>query len=73
MAIRMTRQINRRYFGAPAGEFLLSTKAVAQTEIPLLVRSIPSSGERIPAVGLGSAYVFDENNEATRGNADAVV
>ena len=74
MAIRMTRRITRRAFAALAGGFLLSsTKAVAQTETPLLTRAIPSSGERIPAVGLGTAYVFDENNEATRSKADAVV
>ena len=73
MAIRITRRITRRDFAAVAGGFLLSTKAVAQTETPLLTRPIPGSGERIPAVGLGTAYVFDENSEATRSKADAVV
>ena len=73
MAIRMTRRITRRDFAAVAGGFLLSTKAVAQTETPLLTRPIPGSGEHIPAVGLGTAYVFDENSEATRSKADAVV
>jgi aryl-alcohol dehydrogenase-like predicted oxidoreductase len=77
MAIRMTRritgQVTRRDFTALASGFLLSTTAVAQTETPLLTRPIPSSGERIPAVGLGTAYVFDENNETTRSKADAVV
>jgi hypothetical protein len=47
MAIQMTRQITRRRVAALAGGFLLSTKAIAQTEIPLLTRPIPSSGERI--------------------------
>jgi aryl-alcohol dehydrogenase-like predicted oxidoreductase len=77
MAIRMTRritrQMTRRDFAALAGGFLLSTKAVAETEAPLLTRPIPGSGERIPAVGLGTAYVFDDKNEATRSKADAVV
>src|SRR5436190_19242778 len=73
MAIRMTRRITRRDFAAVAGGFLLSTKAAAQTETPLLTRPIPGSGERIPPVGLGTAYVFDENSEATRSKADAVV
>ena len=73
MAIRITRRITRRAFAALAGGFLLSTKTVAQTETSLLTRPIPGSGERIPAVGLGTAYVFDENNEATRSKADAVV
>jgi aryl-alcohol dehydrogenase-like predicted oxidoreductase len=77
MAVRMTlqiaRQITRRDFSALAGGLLLSTNATAQAETPLLTRPIPGSGERIPAVGLGTAYVFDENNEATRSKADAVV
>jgi aryl-alcohol dehydrogenase-like predicted oxidoreductase len=77
MAIQMTRQttrkITRRDFAALAGGFLVSTSAVAETETPLLTRAIPGSGERIPAVGLGTAYVFDENNEATRSKAAAVV
>ena len=69
MAIQMTR----RDFAAFAGGFLVSTRAVAQMETPLLTRAIPGSGEQIPAVGLGTAYVFDENNEATRSKADAVL
>ena len=69
MAIQMTR----RDFAAFAGGFLVSTRAVAQTGTPLLTRAIPGSGEQIPAVGLGTAYVFDENNEATRSKANAVV
>ncbi|WGS18563.1 MULTISPECIES: aldo/keto reductase [unclassified Bradyrhizobium] len=65
--------MTRRDFAALAGGFLVSTRAVAQTETPFLTRAIPGSGERIPAVGLGTAYVFDENNETTRSKADAVV
>jgi len=52
---------------------LACPKAMAQTDIPLLTRAIPSSNERIPAVGLGTAYVFDHDEETTRSNADAVV
>jgi aryl-alcohol dehydrogenase-like predicted oxidoreductase len=74
MAIRTTRQITRRNFAGLVGGFLLSSKAVAQTGAPeILTRAIPGSGERIPVVGLGTAYVFDENNEATRRKADAVI
>ena len=73
MNSRMTRQITRRDFAALAGGLLLSTKAAAEAEIPLLSRPIPGSGEQIPAVGLGTAYVFDQNNEATRSKANAVV
>jgi aryl-alcohol dehydrogenase-like predicted oxidoreductase len=77
MAIQMTREtirkITRRDFAALAGGLLVSTSAFAETETQLLTRAIPSSGERIPAVGLGTAYVFDEDNEATRSKADAVI
>ena len=68
----MSHQITRRDFAALAGGLLISTRAVAQNET-LLTRAIPSSGEHIPAVGLGTAYVFNENSEATRSKADAVV
>src|SRR6516165_4228803 len=73
MAIPMTRHMTRRAFGAAAGAFLLSSKVVAQTETAPLSRPIPGSGERIPAVGLGTAYVFDVNNDVTRSKADAVI
>jgi aryl-alcohol dehydrogenase-like predicted oxidoreductase len=73
MPIRITRRITRRDFAALAGGFLVSTKAVAQTDAPVLTRAIPSSGEPIPVVGLGTAYVFDEDNETTRSKADSVV
>ena len=39
----------------------------------LLTRAIPGSGERVPAVGLGTASIFDSADEATRGKADAVI
>ncbi|WGD53392.1 aldo/keto reductase [Bradyrhizobium sp. CB1650] len=65
--------MTRRDLAALAGGLLVSTRAVAQTETQPLTRAIPTSGERIPAVGLGTAYVFDENNEATRSKADAIV
>ena len=78
MAIRIARQLTRREFAALTGGVLvsakaMSTEAMAQTETPLLTRAIPVSGENIPAVGLGTAYVFDEDNETTRSKADAVV
>jgi len=73
MNSRMTGQITRRGLATLAGGLLLSTKAAAQTETPLLTRAIPGSGEQIPAVGLGTAYVFDQNDEATRTKAEAVI
>ena len=41
-----------------------AARAFAQTGAPLLTRAIPSSGERLPAVGLGTAQVF--NTATTR-------
>jgi aryl-alcohol dehydrogenase-like predicted oxidoreductase len=45
----------------------------AQTDAPLITRAIPSSGERLPAVGLGTAQVFDTADDATRRKAAAVL
>jgi aryl-alcohol dehydrogenase-like predicted oxidoreductase len=72
MTIRANRQLSRREFGVLAGAVLCSTRAAAQGEASILDRPLPG-GERIPAVGLGTAYVFDTNNEATRSRADAVI
>ena len=69
----MPIRITRRDFATLAGGFLVSPKAIAQTDTPLVTRAIPSSDERIPAVGLGTAYVFDQDDEMTRSKADAVV
>lgn len=69
----MPIRITRRDFAALAGGILASPKAIAQTDTPLVTRAIPRSDERIPAVGLGTAYVFDQDDETTRRKADAVV
>ena len=69
----MPIRITRRDFAALAGGFLVSPKAIAQTDTPLVTRAIPGSGERIPAVGLGTAYVFDQDDETTRSKAGAVI
>ena len=69
MTIRMTRREFTIASGA-VGAALLAGPVFAQT---LLTRAIPGSGERLPAVGLGTARVFDTNDEATRGKAAAVL
>ena len=50
----------------------MARPAVAQTD-SLLMRAIPGTGELVPAVGLGTARIFDNANEATRAKAAAVV
>ena len=51
------RKMLKMSAGAGAGLLLSELPAFAQQQ-PLLMRSIPSSGEEIPAVGLGSARTF---------------
>ncbi len=66
--------ITRRDFAALAAAVLLGRFAFAQTnEAPLISRAIPSTGERVPAVGLGTASVFDSDNEQTRHAAAQIV
>jgi aryl-alcohol dehydrogenase-like predicted oxidoreductase len=64
--------VTRREFAALAGAAMLSPPAAAQTG-ELITRAIPGSGERLPAVGLGTAYVFDRDDESTGQKAAAVV
>ncbi|MDR3454958.1 MAG: aldo/keto reductase [Rhodoferax sp.] len=68
-------RITRREFSALAAAPLLSQVALAQTGAaqPLITRAIPSTGERLPVVGLGTASVFNSDDEATRHAAAQVV
>ncbi len=68
MIIRLTR----REFAIATGAAMLTPPAFAQTA-PLLARAIPRSGERLPAVGLGTAQIFDIRDEVTRQKAAAVL
>jgi aryl-alcohol dehydrogenase-like predicted oxidoreductase len=65
--------MTRRKFAVLSGAALLAPPALAQIDASLVTRAIPSSGERLPAVGLGTAQVFDIANEATRQKAVAVL
>ena len=65
-------EINRRAFTTLAGVTLLAPHALAQSP-EFLSRAIPSTGERLAPVGLGTAQVFDVNDETTRQKADAVL
>ena len=67
-------RITRRGFAALAGATMLGPKALAQNDAaPLIERAIPSSGERLPAVGLGTAQIFDSNDERTQHAAAQVI
>jgi aryl-alcohol dehydrogenase-like predicted oxidoreductase len=67
-------RITRRGFAALAGAAVLARKALAQNDpAPLIERAIPSSGERLPAVGLGTAQIFDSNDEQTQHAAAQVI
>jgi aryl-alcohol dehydrogenase-like predicted oxidoreductase len=69
----MTR-ITRRDFTALAAVALLSRPAFSQNnQAPLITRAIPNTGERLPAVGLGTASVFDRDDERTRRAAAEVI
>jgi len=76
----MTIRVTRREFAmlpaaaaAAAAAAALAPAAFAQPGPPLITRAIPGSGERLPAVGLGTAEVFDSADAATRQKATAVV
>lgn len=67
-------RIGRREFSALAGAQLLAPRVFAQPAgASFITRTIPSTGERIPAVGLGTANVFDRDDEPTRRSAAQVV
>jgi aryl-alcohol dehydrogenase-like predicted oxidoreductase len=64
-------QLTRREFSALATAPWLAQPALAQAQ--LVTRAIPGSGERLPAVGLGTANVFNSDDESTRRAAAQVV
>jgi aryl-alcohol dehydrogenase-like predicted oxidoreductase len=67
--------IGRRAFTGLATAALLpswSVSALAADDAPI-TRAIPSSGERLPVVGLGTASVFDGDGPGTRAAAAQVV
>lgn len=66
--------MTRRDFTALAAATLLVRPAVAQNHAAApIARAIPSTGERVPVVGLGTASVFDRDDEPTRQAAAEVI
>jgi aryl-alcohol dehydrogenase-like predicted oxidoreductase len=68
----MTFHLTRREFAIATGAVMLAPPVCGQASAPI-ARAIPSSGELLPAVGLGTAQIFDANDEATRQKAAAVL
>jgi aryl-alcohol dehydrogenase-like predicted oxidoreductase len=70
----MMTRITRRDFTALAAVALLARPALAQTgDASLITRAVPSTGERLPAVGLGTAYEYNSDDEQTRRAAAEVI
>jgi aryl-alcohol dehydrogenase-like predicted oxidoreductase len=66
--------MNRRGFTAFAAASLLVRPSFAQSSAGApITRAIPGTGERMPVVGLGTASVFNNNDEPTRGAAADVI
>src|SRR5947199_10490443 len=59
---RMTRREAARLIGASAAGLVLPISARAASEsTTMLARTIPSSGEKLPVIGLGTWRAFDVN------------
>jgi aryl-alcohol dehydrogenase-like predicted oxidoreductase len=72
--VRLTRRqlaILPAAFAAAGARSILPVSA--QAALPPLMRPIPSTGEPLPAVGLGTAAIFDTADAATLQNARALV
>ena len=68
MTMRKTFGMTRREFTALASLAALAHPAWAQ-DSALLSRAIPSSGERLPAVGLGTAAVFNSGDGVSKASS----
>jgi aryl-alcohol dehydrogenase-like predicted oxidoreductase len=72
----MSAMTRRRFAMLPAAALAADATiapALAQPSSALITRAIPGSGEPLPAVGLGTAEVFDSDDAATRQKASAVI
>ncbi len=69
---RLTRRQFARLSATGAAAALVPP-AIAQITAPLIARAIPKTGEKLPAVGLGTAAVFDDDDAGTRRKAAAVI
>jgi len=65
-------RFTRRQFTALAAT-TLARPILAAADPSLITRAIPNTGERLPVVGLGTAAVFDSNDEPTQHAAAAIL
>jgi len=56
---KMTRRDATKLIGGATAGFLLPAKTVRSQSSTMLTRAIPSSGEKLPVIGLGTWNVFD--------------
>ncbi len=68
--IRITR---RDFTALAAAAWLTRPRRGAAQPAPLLTRAIPTTGERLPTVGLGTARIFDSDDEGTRRTASEIL
>jgi aryl-alcohol dehydrogenase-like predicted oxidoreductase len=59
--------------GLAASATWLAGGATAQTQLPLITRPIPHSGEQLPVVGLGTAVSFPSADESKRQTLKGVI
>jgi aryl-alcohol dehydrogenase-like predicted oxidoreductase len=73
--MKMTAITRRQFAMLPAALAAATTikPAFAQPSSGPITRAIPVSGEPLPAVGLGNAEVFDNDDATTRQKASAVI
>lgn len=64
--------VTRRDFMAATAGLSIAVSARAQDSAALITRAVPGDSTPLPAVGLGTAVLFNSNDEATRQKAQAV-
>jgi diketogulonate reductase-like aldo/keto reductase len=62
----MTRREATKLIGGTAAGLLVAPAAFAQEKSALIQRAIPSSGEMLPVIGLGTSRVFDADPGAAQ-------
>src|SRR3954470_16286559 len=72
MRTNMTRRDAARLMAGTAASLLVAPSLPAEGKSSLLQRAIPSSGEMLPVIGLGTSRVFNEAS-ADRGALEQVV